>query len=538
MERRAFLVGSAALVASACTPADRSAAPASTGSASAADWAELQKLLGERFIPAKGAVPGNARYLTFATAMGNTRYWWVLPGGIARCESEADVATCLKWAQETGTEFSIRSGSHNYAGTSQTTGLLISTAGMREINVDAKKELLTVGAGVRTGDIARVLARTPGRGGLMLPMGVCPSVGISGLALGGGLGYNSRTAGATCDSLVGSNVVLADGRIVRTDASSEPDLFWAIRGAGGGNFGVNTNFQFRLTPVPRQTVFAFAIEFLGEAMVRDGIHAWNTVISDAPRELSTSAILSAPGSPDQEEMARAQGVGATVYGQFIGSEDDARALLEPLLRVKSHNRIIGQRSFWDAQRFLQANNVALFDGGPDPMFQNAFWCRSRFINGRIDARLLDITIDHLVRNRVLPPGDETAPPLQIAFQQWVGGRVNDITPDATAFVHRSSSVIMQITTTFQRPPEPYRSSETRPVGWVEPVPPARRVWAEELWKAAEPFVSQSSYQNFPDPDLADWQRAYYGANFDRLRQVKSRYDPGNVFRFPQSIPTA
>src|SRR5579885_2702146 len=197
--------------------------PAPTATATDNDWAQLASALQGSLIRSD-----NPRYLT-ALQLFDPRYDSVRPAGIAYCASATDVQTCLAFVRRFSVPFAIRSGGHSYAGYSTTTGLIVDVTGMHAITVDAAGGTATIGAGARLIDVYAALAQQ----GMALPAGSCPTVGIAGLTLGGGVGVIGRKFGLTCDNLLSAQVVVADGRILTCDANHDPDLFWALRGGGG-----------------------------------------------------------------------------------------------------------------------------------------------------------------------------------------------------------------------------------------------------------------------------------------------------------------
>jgi FAD/FMN-containing dehydrogenase len=216
----------------------------------------------------------------------------VRPEVLVRCSSPADVAATIAFARRVGAETVVRGGGHCFAGRSSTRGILIDLSETRSVSV--ADSLAVVQAGALLGDIyERLDAR-----GLTIAAGACPSVGIAGLTLGGGLGILGRRYGLTSDQLVGAQVVLADGRVVDCDAQREADLFWALRGAGGGQFGIVTSFLFTTVPADDLSCFKLAWPYRTAATA---IELWQAWAPDAPDELAASLLVNAPG--DLEEPA-------------------------------------------------------------------------------------------------------------------------------------------------------------------------------------------------------------------------------------------
>src|SRR5690242_11361978 len=230
---------------------------------------------------------------------------------VVPCTTAADVADAIMHARREGAELAARSGGHCFAGRSSTHGILIDLSEMRSVSVS--DGLTTIEAGALLGDVYDHLDGH----GLTIAAGACPSVGIAGLTLGGGLGILGRKHGLTCDQLVGARVVLADGRVVDCDEQREPDLFWALRGAGGGQFGIVTTFRFRAVPADDLTCFKLSWRY---AEAASAIEKWQDWAPDARDELAASLLLTA-GS-DLAEPA------VTIFGAMLVTEAEAVETLD------------------------------------------------------------------------------------------------------------------------------------------------------------------------------------------------------------------
>jgi FAD/FMN-containing dehydrogenase len=213
-----------------------------------------------------------------ATVINAARYMGTSPAGIAICISPDDAAACVKWARETGAPFAVRSGGHNYAGFSTSDGLIIDVKGMRAVSLNPAAGTVTVAGGANNADVGDALKPY----GVYFPGGRCPTVGVSGLTLGGGWGLSCRHLGMTCDSLLTTEVVTANGEIVTASATENPDLFWAVRGAAGGNFGVHTSFTYKVVPTKDVTFFSLSWSGGGTAELIDAITRMQI---EGPREL-------------------------------------------------------------------------------------------------------------------------------------------------------------------------------------------------------------------------------------------------------------
>ena len=246
--------------------------------------------------------PGQPGYAA-ASLPYNHRYADIRPEGVALCAGAADVAAAVLWARRYGLPFAARSGGHSYGGYSASRGLVISLAPLRSVRVDRRELTITAGAGARNRDLYAALPGT----GVAVPSGRCPTVGISGLLLGGGFGFSSRHLGLTCDQLLETEVVTASGRIVRATRACHPDLFWACQGGGGGNFGINTEYTLRATPVGDVSVYQLEWAW---PQARAALDAVLTLMSDAPATLSCRVGLEVQRRrPRDRRPAQARGVG-------------------------------------------------------------------------------------------------------------------------------------------------------------------------------------------------------------------------------------
>ena len=233
---------------------------------------------------------------------------------VVRCSTPADVAATIAFARRVGAETVARSGGHCFAGRSSTRGILIDLSKLSSVSVT--DGLATVQAGALLGDIYE---RLDGHG-FTIAAGACPSVGIAGLTLGGGLGILGRRYGLTSDQLVGAHVVLADGRAVDCDEHREADLFWALRGAGGGQFGVVTSLVFRTVPADDLTCFKLTWPYTQAAAA---IELWQDWAPNAPDELAASLLVNASGTTEEPAV--------TIFGAMLGPKTEASDTLDQLI---------------------------------------------------------------------------------------------------------------------------------------------------------------------------------------------------------------
>jgi FAD/FMN-containing dehydrogenase len=340
--------------------------------------------------------------------------------------------------------------------------------------------------------------------GRALAVGTCPTVGIAGLTLGGGFGRLMRRYGVTSDSLRAATVVLADGSVVRCAEGRRADLFWALCGGGAGT-AIVTQLRFAVRAAPREAI-AFTLSYPW-TQAAAAIDAWQRTLPDAPVTLSYGRLRA---------LRRPNGaLTLTVSGHWYDSETKLLALLAPLLAAGPARQTLRRRMF--AQVALP-DGVELREGGPvvadSPRFPN--YQRSDFFSDPLPPRAIAALLAQVERwPGVGGSGHEGGVQLDA-----LGGAVNRRRPSATAFVHRR-----------QRLHCAYLSF------WGPNDPPAMaaacRAWTREIHAALRPYASGFAFQNYIDPELADWERAYFGANGPRLRAVKRRYDPHGRLSFFQ-----
>lgn len=460
---------------------------------SAADRA-LQALGGE--VKGRLLFPTDDAY--GALVRPNNAVWsHAKPKAIALCTGPGDVQACLKYLADYGDEFAVRSGGHSYAGYSTTNGLLIHVGYMKGAQLDMNAGTVTIQAGMSNQDLATSLRAYP----LAIPSGRCPTVGASGLVLGGGWGFAATKAGLTSDSLLSTDVILADGRLVQANASSEADLFWAARGAGGGNFGVHTAFTFKLLPVGKLTTFNVKWP-AGNAV--DIMLALQKLQNDNARTVGMRFKM----LPERTGTAFTRDeIHAEALGIYWGPSADLRQLLNELFR-QHPPRVADLRDqdYWDARDYLVTDD-------PEGLYD----LRSSYVE-EMSREGLNTMIDWMTR---WPGGNNLQENMGIFFA--IGGAVRDIAADATAYNHRTSNFIVQQEVSWSAlDSDALRKDQTQ--------------WLSEYYVALQPFVQPRSYVNFPDRTMVDWAARYYGNNLARLTQAKGKYDPQNRFRFAQSIP--
>ena len=461
------------------------------------NWGSLQGA-----IDGSISLPGSESYARHRWPF-NARFREIEPEAVVSCANPHDVSETLAFLRRHGRAFAVRAGGHSFAGLSTTRGVLVDVTPMRSVSVSGG--VVTVGAGATLGEVYGALDED----GLAIPGGTCPSVGVAGLTLGGGLGILGRTYGVTSDSLVGAEVVLADGELVACDEHHDEELLWALRGGGAGNFGVVTSLVFRPVTAPEATNLHLSWPLSDAAALID---AWQMWAPDGPDELAASLKVTATGDADSPSV--------DVYAAVLGGGNAAEDLLGELVTragagpsssSTQHLSFEGTRRYWAA---LGESDRTAVDAAttPEPVW---LFAKSEFFRRLLPAEAVSALLDAFVRDRTAGESRE------LDFMPWAGA-YNRVRPDATAFVHREER--------FQ-----LKHAVTLDAGASPEVRRAARAQVGRSWGSVHPWGSGRVFQNFADPDLEDWPAAYYGPNLERLMRVNERYDPDNVFRSDQSL---
>lgn len=468
------------------------------------DWVRLEASAIDalrRRLDGTVLMPGDAGF-TMAWMPKNGRFADTVPQLVVRVAGDADVATCLDWAGEHGLPIVVRGGGHNYAGLSTTTGLVIDLGALSAVRVGSDGTM-TVGGAATNAD---VLEATRG-GRWILPGGTCLSVGVGGLALGGGIGYHSRWAGLTSDRLRTARMVTAAGEVVTASAEENADLFWALRGGTGGTFGVCTEFEFDAVPVPTGDIIYYRFAWTGADAALAMLIALDRIHQTAPPEFVASAGVQA--TPIGDDGPRAA-MDAFVRGQFLGSEAEFLAIVAPLLEAAPPaSRDIRTEPFWEvAPRFT------------NPEAENHSWGDiARYANAPLPETALERVVDLLAD----APSRTASTNVQFWMIGWVGGAIMDsIGRTDTAYVHRGMTELLR--------PTPVWANLTDAALVVD-----LEAWTTAVVDVLDPHTPRESYQNFPNRAIEDWPEQYFAENLARLREVKAEWDPDGVFRSPQAL---
>ncbi|MFD7711908.1 FAD-binding oxidoreductase [Streptomyces sp. NPDC059786] len=474
----------------------------STGTPAAADWPRLAKDLdGDLIRPGDRSWP-DARQLY------NTRFDSLKPAAVAYVAHSDDIRTALAYARAHDVPVAIRNGGHSYAGWSSGDGrLVVDVSALKSVRASGGEAV--VGAGAKLIDVYRALSAK----GVTIPAGSCPTVGVCGLTLGGGHGVVSRAYGLTCDSLTSATLLTAEGKQLTASATENEDLFWALRGAGNGNFGVVTELRFRTHPAPQGVTASMSWPWSRAAAV---LTAWQEWGPDQPDEIwSTCHLESSPGStPTVTVSAFSLGT----YGELQNAVDRladriGASASEVSLRRRSYEESMevyaGCTGFGgDAQCHLPGSTPGRSARGA--LNRETYAARSDFFDRSLTAAGVRTLLTQLEEVR--------GGPGSIALTA-LGGAVNRVSPTATAFVHRRSRMLAQYIASWEA-----GTSGSAAGSWLASAHTAMRRHA-----------SGAAYQNYTDATLKDWRQAYYGDAASRLTEVKKRYDPDRFFTYPQAL---
>lgn len=447
-------------------------------------WDELAAHLSGELIR-----PGQNGFASLA-ASWNLRYDALKqPAGIARCRSAEDVRICLEWAQSHKLHLVARGGGHSYVGYSTTPGLMIELKKMDAAAYDEASGHVKVGGGAQNLTLYQLR-------GIAVTHGRCVTVGVGGLVLGGGIGFSMRQHGLLIDQLLETEIVTADGKLLRCNEKENADLFWACRGGGGGNFGINTSFTFQTFPVDKVTVCKIT---------------WTSKLD----ELLPAALELLPTMPDSfgckffvfKKPGRELSI--QLLGQFKDDPGEFRKLIAPLVRISGPAaEVIKSMNYWDAQQSFLGES-----GAPEHVDE-----RSRYAYNPMGAAAGKTILEHMRRW----PGTHA----EVSWKVFlVGGAVSKVASTATAYSHRAATMLTSIELNWE--------AEDQGAALA-----ANQAWIAAFHEAMAEHTSRECYQNFIDDTQTDFLRSYYGQNLERLVKVKRAVDPGNVFNYRQSIPVS
>lgn len=412
------------------------------------------------------------------------------PAAIAYCRTAQDVACAVLEARRAGRKVRIRTGGHNYEGFCVGNGtVVIDTRRMTQTELDPVRNLVRIGAGVKNAGLYELT----GRAGYPFPSGTCPSVAAVGLTLGGGWGLSARMFGLTCDQLVSAQMVDSAGNLHEASERTEPDLFFALRGGGGGNFGVVTQLTYALPErffhVTYVNITATDITF--DVAVSLFSHFQDWLYAGDRRFTPLSRIFN----------SEKDGYGFFLRGIYYGTKAQAQSSLHPFLNLPGAQATLQETTFLEAIRIVE-------QGYPS---HDKFRDAGRFAHGRLEKDEIERIVSMIA--------ERAAGSTYASIGLFgLGGRVRDIPPEHTAFFYRNAPYIIDLQTRWEED-----GAEQYNLAWLKPRFAQLR------------HLTRGSYVNFPSLLNPDATRDYYGGNAHRLHRIKHTYDPINLFNFPQSI---
>jgi FAD binding domain/Berberine and berberine like len=434
-----------------------------------------------------------------ARRLYSPRYDDVRPGAIVFCNSAQDVWRTVRWSRRHSIRIVPRSGGHSYGGYSTCRGVVVDVTRMSGVTVDHAAGTASVGAGARLIDVVQALFVE----GVAIPAGSCPTVGIAGLTLGGGHGFSGRAWGLTCDNVVSLKIVTAGGQLLLASNTQHPDLFWACRGGGAGQFGIVTAFTFATHAASDVVTYRATWSWSDAAKI---VAAWQAWAPGVPDELFSMCDLIATDGPGGPIVAS--------NGQYFGSQTGLQSLLQPLLNAATPLTMdIRTRSYLNAALdWANCSEVSrCLIGAPNAeVGRSDFLAKSDYVATPLPSAGIQTMIQK-IEQRQNDPALGGGSVLMDAY----GGAINRVSKAATAFVHRDQLFSVQYVA---------GSSSAADADWLR-----------AFRTAMAPYVSGQAYQNYIDPELTSPNVAYYKTNLPRLRIVKARYDQKNVFRFFRSV---
>jgi FAD/FMN-containing dehydrogenase len=438
---------------------------------------ELRRsLAGDAIVPGDDGYDGARRIFN---AMIDRR-----PAVIVRCRGPRDVVAAFDFARVQSLDVAVRGGGHHPAGHAVSDGIVIDLSAMRGVEVDMDSSVARAQGGATWLDFDSATQAV----GLVSPGGVVGSTGVCGLAMGGGIGHLTAQCGLTCDNLVGAELIAPDGAVVRANEDENTELLWGIRG-GGGNFGVATRLDFRLTPLRR--VVGGVIEYRGSA-VRDVLRTFRDIVSTSPRDLSCQAVMSVDESRTPALV---------VAPCYTGPRSDP----EPIRALRSHHGLVGDDV--RARTFLEQQLV----------FDSAYGENRHYWKGQFVSELADELIDELIL-RLVAFG---RPPVHVLIES-LHGAPKDADGAIGPIAYRAAAFNVSIMAVWQNAEDDQ----------------SHIAWARETESLLEPWSLGAAYANYMQADESSERvRASFGEDaFDRLQRLKRRYDPANVLQRNQNIP--
>ncbi len=411
------------------------------------------------------------------------------PALVVYCINENDIKNAIKWSRQNAYAVRIRAGGHHYEGYSNGNGVVIIDLSLMNA-ISLNENLLTIEGGVRFKELYESLNES----GCPFPGGSCPTVGVSGFTLGGGWGFSTRHLGMGCDSLKSLRLVDAEGNIVIADENQNADLLWACKGAGNGNFGVVTSMTYKLSPKPEQlSLIEFKYPSSDIKHQTEFIKVWQRWLKTAEDESTLMAKIN---------RRNGGAVSIDCKGLYYGSLASARESLQPFVDFdKNISLSIHQRSFYEAMEQIEKAH---------PEYE-MFKSTGRFVNEALSENDAERLVSVL---NEIPPSSVYAALTLYAM----GGKTAEKQSEDGAFFYRDASYIIGLQSVWTDEINADENTE----------------WIDSRFPVLESMTA-GSYVNFPYSKLRDPMKAYYGGNAEKLREIKKKYDPQNIFGHPQSI---
>jgi hypothetical protein len=425
------------------------------------------------------------------------------PQLIVFCSNVQDVVNALKFSTFNNHTFSVRSGRHSYESFSVEANVIIDLSNMKNRKISKEKQIGEFEAGNKLIEVYHAVLLK----GFLFPGGTCPTVGLSGYTLGGGYGFSARKYGLSIDNLVSAQIVTANGSLIEANATNEySDMFWALRGAGNGNFGIVTSFKFNLIPIPTTPISIYRLSWDNWDSIQDAFDYWQRFAPNAPPSLTAQF---------------------TVYhytfaslGQYFGPQSELERIIKPFTQIGQPQLMI---------KTVTYEELVLFLSGCDTMAQcleQASWTplstSTQMWKGKSSYAYQEMSHDGFktLLKYMGPDFQNCTAGFAGVLIDSLGGRINQTLPDETAFPHRYAKFHLQTM-----------------IYWIEPSEKDDALkWITSFYNSMLPHVSPYAYTNYCDSDLKDFANAYYSKNLPRLQHIKQKYDPQNLFRYSQSIP--
>ncbi|GAA4980266.1 FAD-binding oxidoreductase [Actinopolymorpha pittospori] len=415
---------------------------------------------------------------------------------IVYVQETQDVVNALTWARQNNVALRVRAGGHSLEGWSNVdNGLVIDVSELKSSHIDSDRRIAKVGAGLNQGEAVAAL----GEQDFAATTGTEASVGLAGATLGGGFGFLTRYLGMACDSLIGAEIVVPSGvdgaKVLEVDEKHHSDLLWALRGAGNGNFGIVTSLTYKVAPLKEVAYLTATWAGLGD--LQGVFDAWQSTAPYVDNRLGT-----------QLEVHKPEILFFAVLAD--GTEAQARKLVEPILSVGNPEVTIQTGAWADIYAGFQVPTAV------EPANWKFF---SQFTRKPFPKKAISIIGEFM---NDAPTDDSNF------FTQAFGGAVQNKPAGGTSFPHRDALFYSEPGAGWGTRGEPDSG---------DALTPTAQAWIAEFSQALRPYVD-GAYVNVPNIGMQEWERAYWGRNFARLRRVKAKYDPHNVFQYEQSIPPA